>query len=1057
MLERITSYFDIEAIKKEHETYIGFLEKDKQAILELYGAIKSYRGTDIKNITAETEKLNTTLSNSKKASDEVEKSRKKENETNEKATKTTKALTLEKAKEQEATKRQNAQIRAQAREAIAAENSLEKLRAVLAQLSARKDKLNIDSKEYKEAEQQVLELTNKIKQLEANSGDFRRNVGNYSGAVKTLEAALVEVKSKIDQFTAGGKQNEAQLEALKKEYDLLTVMVDKQSQGFVSMRNEIKQNQIAIEQLSLVYGEDSEIVRALVLENGKLRDSYSDLQATQKALGSDTFVFDGILQAGQALVGVYGAATSAAALFGGENEELQKSLQKMMAVLTLVQSVQAVVNALQTEGAAVQLLLSVRTKALAAAQTLYAFATGGATAATNAFRIALLSTGIGAIVVLLVYAAQKMSAFSSETKQAGQDVNDLDGYISSLTEGFDSLTKAVDRNTKLAVEGAKLRGKSTQQIISIEQRGLQEQLNILKAKDKALEQEYNRGNKSAADLAKIAKERLNLANEISDTEVEIQIKGFEKTKAITEAAIKLKQRNNQAEFDIIKMRLEASSEGNKRIADNEEAFIGNRLNALERYYNEQKQLISAEEKFALSQSGLTAKEKEKIRVEAEIKANNLLFVYSDQRKSIIKKLAEEEAEAFKQSIESFTFDPNAQANLVEKNTTDALGNLLGGTNDAEYTERVRKLSDKLKAGLITYEQYNKERAKLDKTYADRALSNDLNLLDSLIKNLESLPNKTEETEKKIFELRAKYNEKKRQQYDKAAKDEQETDLETAQKKIKAINDVLFYQQQAFTLAQGLSNAALTSELNRLQVQKDQNDLFYQEELKNIQNSSLSEEEKAAKSTLLKNQQEAKDKEIERRKREAQNKQAQFEKKLALFQILINTAAAVIKFLADPGGIAGLGLSIQAGVAGAVQFAVTAATPVPKFEKGGNAKAGTVALTDEKGAELYIEGDGSMYMGNDRPTLRSFDKDTKIIPANKVNEYLYNHMLKQTANSLQSRNQGDVVSEKIDDLNASIQIQTSVLKKELSKSRGKRTINNNINLGWFTYVQKKTFN
>ncbi len=143
--------------------------------------------------------------------------------------------------------------------------------------------------------------------------------------------------------------------------------------------------------------------------------------------------------------------------------------------------------------------------------------------------------------------------------------------------------------------------------------------------------------------------------------------------------------------------------------------------------------------------------------------------------------------------------------------------------------------------------------------------------------------------------------------------------------------------------------------------------------------------------------------------------------------------------------------------GAVQAAAILATPIPRFEKGGTAKKGTTALTDEKGAELYIgQQSGQMYLGNDGPTLRNFTEDTKIIPSNKVDEYLYRHMLSQTASYLQARNSEDIGA-KIESLNNSIQTQTNVLKKELSKSKKRTTVNNRIDFGWITYLQKKTFN
>lgn len=57
------------------------------------------------------------------------------------------------------------------------------------------------------------------------------------------------------------------------------------------------------------------------------------------------------------------------------------------------------------------------------------------------------------------------------------------------------------------------------------------------------------------------------------------------------------------------------------------------------------------------------------------------------------------------------------------------------------------------------------------------------------------------------------------------------------------------------------------------------------------------------------------------------------KVLQLANIGINTAAAIVGFLANPGGPAGVGLSIAAGVTGAVQAALIAATPAPSFANG----------------------------------------------------------------------------------------------------------------------------
>jgi hypothetical protein len=158
----------------------------------------------------------------------------------------------------------------------------------------------------------------------------------------------------LQKVNGQGNANVQVVDQLTKEYELLDNIVKSQANGFVSMREEIKNNQVAIEQLSLVYGEDSDVVQGLIKENGKLRDTFSDLKAAQKAVGSDTFAFDALLQGGQALVGIYGAAQGAAQLLGDQNEDLQKAMVRLQAAMALVQGVQAAVNALQKEGALIQ-------------------------------------------------------------------------------------------------------------------------------------------------------------------------------------------------------------------------------------------------------------------------------------------------------------------------------------------------------------------------------------------------------------------------------------------------------------------------------------------------------------------------------------------------------------------------------------------------------------------------------------------------------------------------------------------------------------------------------
>ena len=115
-------------------------------------------------------------------------------------------------------------------------------------------------------------------------------------------------------------------------------------------------------------------------------------------------------QAAQLMAGGFAIAQGAAALFGDENEDLQKTMMKVQASIALVTGVQQVAELLNRNSI-------ITTKAMTLAQGLYSAAVGTSTGALKAFRIAMVSTGIGAFVVALGLAAEAMGLFSSKTEE----------------------------------------------------------------------------------------------------------------------------------------------------------------------------------------------------------------------------------------------------------------------------------------------------------------------------------------------------------------------------------------------------------------------------------------------------------------------------------------------------------------------------------------------------------------------------------------------------------------------------------------------------------------
>ena len=101
---------------------------------------------------------------------------------------------------------------------------------------------------------------------------------------------------------------------------------------------------------------------------------------------------------------------------------------------------------------------------------------------------------------------------------------------------------------------------------------------------------------------------------------------------------------------------------------------------------------------------------------------------------------------------------------------------------------------------------------------------------------------------------------------------------------------------------------------------------YKERREHIEANIEDEEERARTLEALKIEEEEKSLDMRRR-------QAQRDKKLGVFNALIDTAGAIVRALRDPGGIAGGILAGVYGALGAAQTAVIASTPEPFFAGG----------------------------------------------------------------------------------------------------------------------------
>lgn len=166
-------------------------------------------------------------------------------------------------------------------------------------------------------------------------------------------------------------------------------------------------------------------------------------------------------------------------------------------------------------------------------------------------------------------------------------------------------------------------------------------------------------------------------------------------------------------------------------------------------------------------------------------------------------------------------------------------------------------------------------------------------------------------------------------------------------------------QQAFNTISQASQASFDREFERLEQQKEISLAF------------------AGDSTTAKEEIE---RQYEERRKAIQRKQAQSEKRMAMFNIGVNTAQAIVATLAKTPPPAGIPFAIAMGAIGAAQLALVASQSIPAFEKGGVHDGGLMLVNDAKGSnyrEVIETPDGKLSSPTGRNVVMNAPKGTKI--------------------------------------------------------------------------------
>jgi hypothetical protein len=166
--------------------------------------------------------------------------------------------------------------------------------------------------------------------------------------------------------------------------------------GFKSMKQELKELKAQIASGSL--GEKE--LREATKRAAELTDTIGDVNDKVKALASDTKRIDAVVTAFRGIAAAASVAAGAAALFGGENEKLTKTLAQAQGAMALLQGVQELANIATTEGALRTFLLDGAQKAATISSAIMGRTIAASTAVATG-GISLLLAGLAYLIITM--------------------------------------------------------------------------------------------------------------------------------------------------------------------------------------------------------------------------------------------------------------------------------------------------------------------------------------------------------------------------------------------------------------------------------------------------------------------------------------------------------------------------------------------------------------------------------------------------------------------------------------------------------------------------------
>ncbi len=513
---------------------------------------------------------------------------------------------------------------------------------------------------------------------------------------------------------------------------------------------------------------------------------------------------------------------------------------------------------------------------------------------------------------------EKMTYDLPEPEEAPEQTTTTETVEGNGTKGLsDKEKKALE---KAAREELKRIQALEESKIAVMEEGHEKELAAIRLKfKKKLDEIKGEGKTQTALRLQLA---LQCEKEVADCELKYQ---QELGKINLENSLASVEKGSKAELDLKLAQLELQRAAEVKAAEK----TGADVNLINEKYNRKREQL--QEEFANSMAG---KIQEQFGVEQIMRDKG----YSDQAVALKKKYAQELAAA-----------KGNQGKMEEakRNYEDGMAALDEKYAVATVAATVKMYEDMLNTENLSAEDREKLRANLAKARMDLA---DM------------------EAENEI----------------KATERVTQKDREAAEKRLANQKQWMQFALDCLNEVNNTAQAILDEKIERVEAEQEANTEAGEAEQERItslvEKQVITEEEGEARKRAAAAKTAKKDEELERKKAQLKQRQAIYDKALAVANLGMNTAMALMGLWVNPGWPAAIPLQLIVSTLGALQLATILATPIPKYAKGTDYHRGGPAIVGDGGRREVIMLNGAAWLTPDTSTLVDIPEGAAVLPS-----------------------------------------------------------------------------